>query len=108
MLISDRPHVGNCPKRWTGHGDDAKRISDAVNQHTQSAALGIVWETVQGKYMAFSLNDGRTNGELYDYMADAVRHNEQTTHFYLRIRADYMTLCEAEIMLSFHRKARLK
>jgi hypothetical protein len=100
------PHVAGCRWRLTGHTDPAKRVSDAVNNHARAVGLGISWETVQGKYMAFSLNDGRSNGELYDRMGDAVRHTDEMTHFYLRLRAEGMEVCEAELMLMLHRKGR--
>jgi hypothetical protein len=100
------PHVAGCRWRLTGHSDPAKRVSDAVNNHARAVGLGISWETVQGRFMAFSLNDGRSDGNLYDNMAAAVRHTDEMTHFYLQLRAEGMEVCEAELMLTFHRKGR--
>lgn len=101
------PHVAGCRNRFKGHTDAAKRISDHVNQYTQSAGIGIVWETVQGKWMGFNLNDGTSDGVLYERQSDAARHTDPYKHFYIKMRADYMTVCEAEIMLAMHRQARL-
>src|ERR1700685_3855450 len=100
------PHIAGCRWRLSGHTDPAKRVSDAVNNHARAVGLGISWETVQGKFMAFSLNDGRSNGDLYDDMASAVRHTDEMTHFYLKLRAEGMEVCEAELMLWLHRKGR--
>jgi len=104
------PHVAGCPSKFRlhGHTDDAKRVADGVNKYTQTAAIGVVWETVQGRWLAFDLNDGRPEGTLYDTQRDAARHTDPYKHFYVRLIADLMTVCEAEIQLQMHRRARLK
>jgi hypothetical protein len=56
--------------------------------------------------MGFNLNDGRSDGVLYDTKRDAARHTDEMTHFYVKLRADYMTACEAAICLALHRKGR--
>jgi len=101
------PHFGGCRNRLKGHSDAAKRISDHINQYTQSQGIGIVWETVQNRWMGFDLNDGRSDGVLYDTQSDAARHTDPYKHFYVKLRADLMTVCEAELLLTFHRQARL-
>lgn len=86
----------------TGHSDAAKRISDA-------ATLGWVcngWEGYVGHWMAFSLSDGTTDHVLYPRKQDCVSHQTDEFKFlYLRMHPMGMPVCEAEIMLDFHRKA---
>lgn len=101
------PHIGGCRNRFKGHTDPAKRISDHVNQYTQSSGIGFVWENVQGRWLGFNLNDGTSDGVLYDTQSDAARHLDPYKHFYIKMRADLMTVCEAEIMLTMHRQARM-
>jgi hypothetical protein len=89
--------------RYTGrHTDAAKRISDA-------AILAWTfhgWDGTVGRWMAFSLEDGSTDHVIYDRKRDAVSHQSDEFKFlYLRLHPMGMPVCEAEIMLEFHRNA---
>jgi len=56
--------------------------------------------------MAFSLSDGTTDHVLYPRKQDCVSHQTDEFKFlYLRMHPMGMPVCEAEIMLDFHRKA---
>ena len=88
-----------CPHPF-GHTDDAKRLSDAANLHWAA----VEWDSV-GKFIAFDLNDGSTDGNLYDSRTDAVRHQSNPyTRGYLHLHPAGMTQCEAEIMLKAARQ----
>jgi hypothetical protein len=94
-------HTGGCPARATGHTDAAKRVSDAT--HLQWVAGG--WENTVGKWMAFKLEDGRTDNVLYDTKRDAVRHQfDEFLAFYIKLHPGGMSVCEAEVMLKVHRQ----
>jgi hypothetical protein len=93
----------NATCKWavTGHTDAAKRIYDAVN---------IAWYVFSydcvGKWMAFKLEDGRGDHEVYPTKRDAIRHvSDELLYAFLVIHPDGMGLCEAEIMLDFTRSA---
>jgi hypothetical protein len=99
-------HTAGCPLRGIGHTDAAKRVSDAVNLHMLASDAGWAWENVRGQFMAFRLEDGRSDGTLYPTKLDAVRHQyDEFTCMYLKLHAGGMSVCEAEIMLKIHRQA---
>lgn len=89
-----------CTHPFHLHTDAARRMSDGAC---------IAWAVYNfdsvGKFMAFKLEDGSTNHDLYPSKADAVRHNDEFTHCFIRLHPAGMTVCEAEIMLKFHRQA---
>jgi len=89
----------SCPHPF-GHADPAKRMSDAAM---------LAWETDQwdsvGKWMAFKLEDGSTDHEVYPRKQDAVRHNDEFRHCFIKLHPGGMGICEAQIMLTFHRNA---
>lgn len=88
-----------CPHPF-GHTDDAKRLSDAANLHWAAAEWGSV-----GKFIAFDLNDGSTDGNLYDSRIDAVRHQSNEYNCgYIHLHPLGMTPCEAEILLKTARQ----
>lgn len=94
-------HVGGCPGRAIGHTDPAKRISDATLLHWVAGK----WDTV-GKWMAFKLQDGRSDNVLYDNKRDAVRHqSDEFLCMYVKLAPGGMNVCEAEAMLKFTRQA---
>jgi hypothetical protein len=96
-------HAGGCPARALGHTDAAKRISDATM--LQWVAGG--WDMTVGKFMAFKLEDGRSDNVLYDNYRDAVRHqgNNEMLYMYVKLHPGGMSVCEAEAMLKFNRQA---
>jgi hypothetical protein len=40
------------------------------------------WDELNGGYVAFRLDDGSSNGTLYDCYADAVKHTDEQRHLY--------------------------
>jgi hypothetical protein len=100
------PHTAGCPLRGIGHTDAAKRVSDAVNLHMLASDAGWAWDNVKGRFMAFRLENGASDGTLYDTKQDAVRHQgDEFLCMYLKLHAGGMSACEAEIMLKIHRQA---
>jgi hypothetical protein len=96
-------HVPSCRWKGKGHTDAAKRISDATNLHKVASG----WDSI-GKFIACRLSDGTGGIDLYDSYRDAVRiqsarHDE---FLYIRLRAEGMTVCEAELYLWVNRQAR--
>lgn len=92
--------VNRCPHPF-GHTDSARRMADNVNMHY--AAVG--WDAV-GKFVAIALADGSSDHVLYPSKPVAVSHQSNEFHYcYVKILPGSMDLCEAEIFLSFNRKA---
>ena len=89
--------------RYRGkHSDAARRISDA----TKLGWVANGWDGFVGHWMVFKLEDGDTDHVLYPRKIDAVRSVSNEFHYlYLRMHVEGMGLCEAEIMLEFHRSA---
>lgn len=83
--------------------DAGQRISDTVNLHL--VAYTDIMTNV-GKWCAFRLDDGRSDGAAYDTKEDAIRHQKGDTrqYAYLEITPDGITLRDA---LSFLRISRL-
>lgn len=91
-------HDSSCPHRT--HSDAARRCSDAVNLHL--VALGN--EAVR-KWVAVRLADGSSDGELYDFKRDAVRHQpHEQVCAYVSVAPGGMSPCAAESYLATHRK----
>lgn len=91
--------MSNCPHPF-GHTDDAKRLSDAAMLHWAA----VEWDSV-GKFIAFQLSDGSTDGVLYPSRIAAVKHqvNEYRCG-YVHLHPAGMTQCEAEILLKAARQ----
>jgi hypothetical protein len=83
------------------HSDAAKRMADIVTQKWTDEG----YEGTAGKWMAFSLADGNSNGDAYPRKIDAVKHNDEFTHAFIVLHPGGMDPCEAEVMLRFHRSA---
>jgi hypothetical protein len=96
------PHVGGCPRRATGHSDEAKRISDEATMHWVAGH----WDSV-GKWIACKLADGRSDHVLYDSKRDAIRHQKhgEQTCVYIKLHPGGMNVCEAEAMFQYTRRA---
>jgi hypothetical protein len=85
------------------HTDAAKRISDA----TLLVWTGYEWDCV-GKWMTFALEDGRNRDvyTVYPTKRDAVIHvDNELRYMFVKLHPGGMSMCEAEIMLQFTRKA---
>jgi len=92
-------HTGMC--RTLRHSDAAKRASAEYNTHYVCGGNPAI-----GRWIAISLADGSTDHQLYDTKREAVRHqhhNEKNFAF-VQIQPQSMPVCDAEAMLSIHRK----
>lgn len=84
--------------------DAAKRISDAVN----AQAIAQPFDVLVRSWMAFKLEDGSSDGVLYDSRADAIRHQtDERTCLYLCLREapGGMLPMAAKALINFHRMA---
>lgn len=90
-------HEPWCRTKALPHSDAAKRVADYYNLHY--VALG-GWDAV-GKWIACALNDGSSDGVLYDNRRDAVRHQHHNEDWFtfIKIVPHSMRVCEAEVML---------
>lgn len=88
-----------------GHSDAAKRIADAYMLH-RTAGAGLGLDHV-GKVLAARLDDGSSDGVLYDSKRDAARHQHHNEKYfaYLRIGREGMSVCDAASLLKIHRDA---
>lgn len=97
-------HNRNCPREnrtsLNLHSDAAKKIADTFNLHRVADPYGNV-----GCWFAAALQDGSTDGNLYDSKQDAIRHQKNKENYYtfIQIVPATMTECEAEIMLKVAR-----
>lgn len=87
------------PEEW----DTARRASDAVNLH-------IAADPDARGYVACRMDDGRSNGDLYDTRADGVRHHmkggQESNYCYLKVTPGGMGPREAWVMIVAFRKLR--
>ena len=81
-----------------GFSDEARRISDTIQQAIVDGA--------RNKWIAFNLEDGRTDGTKYDTKADAIRHhgNRYGGFMYIKVPWDMCTPRAAEVFLRVHRQ----
>jgi hypothetical protein len=96
-------HEPQCPFRMFGadHTDPAKRLADHYNLHRVADLYG-----AQGRWIAVRLDDGISDGVLYDTKQDAIRHQTwfEFAYAFLPISMRHMNLCDAETYLALHRK----
>jgi hypothetical protein len=85
--------------------DAAARMRDAVNLHVLGGNIGVRQRHLC--WVAIRLSDGRSDGELYESRADAVRHttNRERGWFYVKVGQSEMPLNEAIIVLQQARQA---
>lgn len=85
--------------------DAAARMREAVNLHVVAGALGARERRLC--WLAIKLEDGRSDGELYESRADAVRHttNKSRGWFYVLLGVDSMGERESIIVLQQARQA---
>lgn len=84
--------------------DAGKRASDIINLHLAFTPF----EQLQSKWMAFRLQDGSSDGVLYDSKRDAVRHQlDEFLCFYVPFRhlAAGSKPHEMEVFIKFNRDA---
>lgn len=90
-----------CRAHPFGHADSARRMADAINLHWSVNH----WACI-GRWVAFRLSDGGSDGVLYDSKRDAVRHQfHEYQCAYVRIIRDQMSVCEAHTFLEVSRRA---
>lgn len=87
------------------HSDAARRIADTYMLH-RVAGQGLGLDNVN-KVIACRLDDGTSDGVLYDSKRDAALHQHHNEKYfaYLRIGREGMTVCEAASLLKIHRDA---
>lgn len=85
--------------------DAANRMRDAVNLHVVAGTLGVRERHLQ--WIAIKLEDGRSDGTVYESRKDAVKHTALKSRgwFYVKIGADSMGEREAIIVLQQARQA---
>jgi hypothetical protein len=83
------------------HSDAAKRVYDTYHLHRTADLHGGL-----GKWFACALNDGATDGVLYENKSDAIRHQHHNEQYYAFIQVTYanMTRCTAEVFLKVNRR----
>lgn len=59
-------------------------MSDTVN----NVRMGEDWDNIKNGWMAFALENGASNGTVYDSRSDAIRYhrNKASKYFYLTLR----------------------
>ena len=82
--------------------DAAQRISDTVSLHMVAASN---FMDAVGKWCVFKLEDGRSDGHIYDSKDDAIRHQQgDPKHYcYLKITPDGITTKDAWHFLKINR-----
>jgi hypothetical protein len=102
----------NRPPKCANHGvygcsrcvivtDAGKRMADMINLMVAFKS----WDELQNGYMAFRLDDGSSNGTLYDSYEDAIRFTDETRHAYFCFRQAMggANPKDCEIFLAFNR-----
>lgn len=94
-----------CHHHPDGHSDTARRISDT----TLLAWTVYGYEGYVGHWMAFRLEDGATDGALYPSKLAAMQHcSDHYRYFFAIMHPGGMSVCEAHILLTLHRRARAR
>lgn len=85
--------------------DSAARMRDAINLHVVAGALGARERHLN--WVAIKLEDGRSDGNLYESRLDAVNHtqNKNPGWMYVLVAADHMGERESILLLQMHRRA---
>jgi hypothetical protein len=84
--------------------DAARRMAEAHNLHV-AAALATREHRTTAPFIAIDLEDGRSDGVLYDSRADAVRHQKSDNRFYVKVAPVPMPDREALVCLMYARRA---
>lgn len=89
--------MSSSPDAVSAADDRARRCSEAVTLALLGQGRGVV-----GKWLAVRLSDGRTDGNIYDLKADAVRHQLHPNQCaYVCVPWDGMGVRQAKTYLSF-------
>lgn len=95
------PHQPGCPV--TGeHSDAAKKVADTYNLHRMAQGYDAI-----GCWFAYALEDGSTDGMLYESKQHAIKYQKNNENFYtyIQIVPASMTICDADVMLRVARMA---
>lgn len=96
-------HQPQCPiGRFNGrHTDAARRLADQWNLHRVADPHGSI-----GKWFAVRLEDGVSDGVLYDSKVSAIHHQTRIEKYYAFVRMSIATMnyCDAEIYLAIQRR----
>ncbi len=92
-------HQKGCPVNGE-HSDAAKKIADTYNLHRAAQGYDCI-----GFWFAAALQDGSTDGVLYDSKQSAIMHQHHNENFYtyIQIVPSTMHVCEAETMIRIAR-----
>jgi hypothetical protein len=82
--------------------DAARRIKDQYDLHR---VANDIFE-IRGKWFAFSIEDGKSDGHLYDRRYQCIRHQKghERLYGYVQMQISDMSLREAIGLLSVYRK----
>jgi len=94
-------HQRGCPQT-SEHSDAAKKVADTYNLHRVAQGYDAI-----GCWFAAALEDGSSDGTLYDSKPQAIKHqkNNEEYYTYIQIVPSSMTICDAEIMINVARRA---
>ena len=84
-------------------GDEGKRIADIINMLVTFKG----WDELEGGYVAFKLEDGSSDGTLYDSYEAALKHTDETrcAYFCMRQAMGGASPRDAQIWLELNRYA---
>lgn len=84
------------PRHDNRYSDAANRMSDAIRIHILAGK--------SGRWVAFRLSDGSSDGVAYERRSDAVRHQlHETQCAYIKVPHDDCPPAHAERLLALHR-----
>lgn len=90
--------LGATEEEWSA----ALRLRDAVNLQLQ-----VHGDQAHGRYIAVKLEDGRSDGNLYDTRRDAARHQvDDPWCFYVKVHVGGIQAREAWTVLMYARQAK--
>jgi hypothetical protein len=98
-------HTIHCRMKAFDHSDAAKRAFDAYALHVMADSGNCV-----GRWLAVALEDGHSDGVLYDNRRDCVihQHHNEMYYAYMQITPGSTNVCELEVFLKVHREMHSK
>lgn len=98
-MVTETP----CRHHPLGHSDHARRMADT----TLLAWTVYGWDGYVGQWMAFRLEDGSSDSVMYPSKMDAMLHCvNHYRYLFTKMHPGAISVCEAEILLTLHRRAR--
>jgi len=94
-------HSQGCPMAAFDHSDAAKRVVDIYALHLMADPINAI-----GHWLAVALEDGHSDGVLYDTRRECVTHQHHNEQYYayVQIAPASMDMCAAEAFLKMHRR----